>query len=193
MGCFVRLAPALLLLTCACAHSITITPGLDALPAPAGARIEKNVGYYIAPENLAKQVETPGGGGDKVKYLPYKESEPALKQVLSNIFGEVHALPSPTAAELIASKNIAYVFIPTITTDSSSRSSWIWPPSDFTVSLDCRATDGTGKVIWETSLKTEAHMRLPDVYRDHSLAGKEAIKEAFLELQNRIVKSGEFR
>jgi len=67
MGCFVRLAPALLLLTCACAHSITITPGLDALPAPAGARIEKNVGYYIAPENLAKQVETPGGGGDKVK------------------------------------------------------------------------------------------------------------------------------
>jgi hypothetical protein len=48
-------------------------------------------------------------------------------------------------------------------------------------------------VIWETSLKAEAHLRLPDVARDHSLAGKEAIKEAFLELQNRIVKSGAFR
>ena len=94
MGRFVRLAPALLLLTCACAHSITITPALDALPAPGVGRIEKNVGYYIAPENLAKQVETPGGGGDKVKYFPYKESEPALKKVLSNIFGEVHPLPS---------------------------------------------------------------------------------------------------
>ena len=96
-------------------------------------------------------------------------------------------------AELIASKRIAYIFIPTITTDSSSRSGWIWPPSDFTVSLDCRATEGAGKVIWETSLKAEAHIRLPDVQRDRSLAGKEAIKEAFLELQNRIVKSGAFR
>ena len=96
-------------------------------------------------------------------------------------------------AELIAAKNIAYIFIPTITTDSSSRSGWIWARSDFTVSLDCRATDGAGTAIWETSLKAEAHMRLPDVHRDRSLAGKEAIKEAFLELQNRIVKSGAFR
>jgi len=96
-------------------------------------------------------------------------------------------------AEPIASKHIACIFIPTITTGSSSRSSWIWPPSDFRVALDCRATDGAGKVIWETSLKAEAHMRLPDVNRDRSLAGKEAIKEAFLELQNRIVKSGAFR
>jgi hypothetical protein len=166
---------------------------VGALPAPGGGRIEKNVGYYIAAENLAKQVETPGGGGDKVKYLPYKESEPALKQVLSNIFGEVHSLPSPNPAEFIAAKNIAYIFIPTITTDSSSRSPWIWPPSDFTVSLDCRATDGTGKVIWETNLKAEAHLPLPEVYRDHSRAGQEAIKEAFLELQNKIVKSGAFR
>jgi len=193
MGPFVRLAPALLLLTCACAHPIVITPSLDALTAPGVGRIEKNVGYYISPENLAKQVETPGGGGDKVKYFPYKESEPALKQVLSNVFGEVHPLPTPNPAEFIAAKNIAYIFIPTITTDSSSRSAWIWPPSDFTVALDCRATDGAGKVIWETSLKAEAHVGLPEIKRDRSLAGKEAIKEAFLELQKRIVKSGAFR
>jgi hypothetical protein len=193
MGRFVRFTLTLLLLTCACAHPIAITPALDALTAPGVGRIEKNVGYYISPENLARQVETPGGGGDKVKYFPYRESEPALKKVLSNIFGEVYSLPSPNPAEFISAKNIAYIFIPTITTDSSSRSSWIWPPSDFTVSLDCRATDGAGKAIWETSLKAEAHMRLPDVNRDHSLAGKEAIKEAFLELQNRIVKSGAFR
>jgi len=75
----------------------------------------------------------------------------------------------------------------------SSRQAWICFRNDFTVSLDCRATDGTGKVIWETSLKAEAHMRLPDVHRDRSLAGKEAIKEAFLELQKRIVKSVAFR
>ena len=208
MGCCVRLAPALLLLTCACAHPITITPALDALTAPGGGRIEKSVGYYISPENLARQVETPGGAGDNVKYFPYKESEPALQRVLSNIFSEVHPLPSPSPAEIIASKNIAYIFIPTITTDSSSCSAvcvngfvftawpycgYPWPPCAFTVSLDCRATDGAGKVIWETSFKTEAHQPWPVVKQDHSMAGKEAIREAFLDLQDRIVKSGAFR
>ena len=184
-----------------------ITPSLDALTAPGVGRIEKNVGYYISPENLAKQVETPGGGGDKVKYFPYKESEPALNKILSNLFGEVYPLSSPNPTEFVAAKNIAYIFIPTITTDSSSCSAicikhpfsagsscgYIWPPCDFSVSLDCRATDGAGKVIWETSLKAEAHVGLPEIKRDRSLAGKEAIKEAFLELQNRIVKAGAFR
>jgi hypothetical protein len=176
-----------------CAHQITITPAPDVFNAAGVSRIDKNVGYYITPENLAKEVITPGGGGDKVKYSPYKESEPTLKQVLSNLFRDVYRLPSPSDAEFIRSKNISYIFIPTITTDSSSRSSWIWPPSDFTVSLDCKATDGSGSVVWETSIKAEAHMRLPDVYRDHALAGKEATQKAFLDLQNRILGSGAFR
>jgi hypothetical protein len=176
-----------------CAHRIDITPALDALDASGVTKIDKNVGYYIAPEKLAREVETLAGGGDKVKYLPYKESEAALNRVLSNVFRGVYALPSPGNAEFIASRNISYIFVPTITTDSSSRSSWIWPPSDFTVSLDCRATDGSGQVVWETSLKAEAHERLPDVYRDHALAGKVALQNAFLELQGRILKAVEFR
>ena len=176
-----------------CAHRIDITPALDALNASGVTKIDKNVGYYIAPEKLAQEVETPAGGGDKVKYLPYKESEAALNKVLSNVFRDVYALPSPDNAEFVASKNISYIFVPTITTDSSSRSSWIWPPSDFTVSLDCKATDGSGRVVWETSLKAEAHERLPDVYRDHARAGKVALQNAFLELQGRILKAVEFR
>lgn len=176
-----------------CAHRINITPALDDVPAPGATRIEKVVGYYISPENLAKEVVTLGGGGDKAKYLPYKETEPVLNRVLSNVFREVYAVPSPSHAEFIASKNIAYIFVPTITTDSSSRSSWIWPPSDFTVSLDCKATDPSGRVVWETSLKAEAHERLPDVAHDHSRAGRLAVQDAFLELQSRLLKAAEFR
>jgi hypothetical protein len=194
MGPLFRLAIVpLLLVGLGCAHRIDTTPALDALTASGVPKIDKNVGYYISAENLAKEVITPAGGGDKAKYLPYKEAEPALQRVLANVFREVHALPSPSNAELIASKNIAYVFVPTITTDSSSRSAVIWPPSDFTVSLDCKATDGSGRVVWETSVKGEAHERLPDVYRDHSRAGKVAMQNAFLELQSRIVKAVEFR
>jgi hypothetical protein len=82
-----------------CAHQIAITPAPDAFNAGGISRIDKNVGYYITPENLAKEVVTPGGGGDKVKYSPYKESEPTLKQVLSNLFRDVYRLPSPSDAE----------------------------------------------------------------------------------------------
>jgi hypothetical protein len=194
MGHLFRLG-ILSLLFCAfgCAHRINITPTLDTLSAAGISRIDKNVGYYIAPENLAREVITPAGGGDKVKYLPYKESEATLKRVLSNIFREVYQLPSPSSTELIASKAISYIFIPTIATDSSSRSVWIWPPSDFTLVLDCKATDGSGGVVWEVSIKAEAHMRLPDVHRDHALAGKEATRKAFLELQDKILSSGAFR
>ena len=176
-----------------CAHRINVAPALDTLKASGPAKIDKSVGYYISAENLAKEVETPAGGGDKVKYSPYKESEPALNKVLSNVFREVHVLPSLGDAGFIASKSISYIFVPTITTDSSSRSSWIWPPSDFTVSLGCKATDGSNRVVWETSLTTEAHERLPDVAREHDRAGKVALQNAFLELQNRILKAVEFR
>jgi hypothetical protein len=194
MGCLARCAIIpLLFVAFGCAHRINITPALSDLGAAGVSKIDKNVGYYISPENLAKEVETPAGGGDKVKYLPYKEAEPALSRVLSNVFREVHMLPSLTSAEFIASKHIAYVFVPTITTDSSSRSSWIWPPSDFIVSLDCKATDASGRVVWETSLKGEAHERLPDVSRERDRAGKVAVQNAFLELQNRIIKAVEFR
>jgi hypothetical protein len=73
----------LFFLTTACAHRISITPPLHQLDATEISRIEKSVGYYISPDDLEKQVITPAGGGDKVKYLPYKESEPALKTILS--------------------------------------------------------------------------------------------------------------
>jgi hypothetical protein len=184
---------ALIFTVVGCAHSITITPDVGSFSTSGIQRIDKNVGYYISPGDLAREVVTPGGGGDKVKYFPYKESEPALKQVLSNIFREVYVLNSPNDAQFIASKNISYIFIPVITTDSSSRSAWIWPPSDFTVTLNCKATDGAGAVVWEAQVAGEAHMRLPDVQRVHNLAGKEAVKNAMSELQNKILSAGAFR
>ena len=176
-----------------CARQIVVTPPLEGFSAGGNGKIDKAVGYHISPENLAKEVITPAGGGDKVKYLPYKESEPALGKVLSNIFREVYSVPSLGNADFIKSKNISFIFTPTIVTDSSSRSMWIWPPSDFKVSLDCKATDASGAVVWETSIKAEANMRLPDVARDHALAAKEAFQKAFLELQGKILDSGKFR
>ncbi len=176
-----------------CAHAIQITPTVGSINVNGIDRIDKAVGYYISADDLAKVVVTGAGGGDKVKYQPYKESEPALRQALGNVFKEVYAVPSLESAEFIAEKQIAYVFIPVITTYSSSRSMWIWPPSDFTVRLVCKAIDASGKVVWEEKITGDAHMRLPDVARDHSLAGREATAQAFSALQEKILTSGRFR
>jgi hypothetical protein len=183
----------LLLALVGCAHAISITPGIGSISADGVSKIEKNVGYYISPEDLAKVVETAGGGGDKVKYFPYKEAEPALKQILENIFHEVYPVPSLVNVDFITNKNIDYVFIPLITTYSSSRSMWIWPPSDFTMQLKCRTVDATGNEVWETTATGDAHERLPDVARDHGLAGREATSKAFSDLQGRIISSGKFQ
>lgn len=177
-----------------CAHRIDITPAVGSLNGDYSAdKIMKNAGYFISEENRNLEVVTPAGGGDKVKYYPYKEMESGLSHVLGSIFTEVYALRSLQDQELVTSKKISYIFIPAITTDSASRSAWIWPPSEFWVTIDCQALDGAGKVIWQTNLKSEALLGLPQVYRDHSLAGRTAAEKALNELGGRIAKSPEFR
>ena len=115
-----------------------------------------------------------------------KESEPILKAILSNLFFNVYPVSSLNDAKFINSKNISYIFIPEIETDSSSRSIWIWPPSDFTVTLSCKAIDPSGEMTWKTTVNSEAHLGLPAVHKDFSLAGKVAITQAFSKLRDEI-------
>ena len=147
------IAVTALVLTVGCAHQINITPPLNTLDADGIRKIDKNAGYYISPDDLTKEVTTPGGGGDKVKYFPYKESEPALNKILSNIFVKVYPLASADDSQFILSNDISYVFIPKIETNSSSKSALTWPPTNFTVSLDCKALDSSGSVIWQKSVE----------------------------------------
>ena len=110
-----------LIFTVSCAHQINITPPLNTLDADGISKIDKSVGYYISPDDLSKEVTTPGGGGDKVRYIPYKESEPALKKILSNIFTKVYSLPSVNDDQFISSNNTrAFSRYPSALTPSSS-------------------------------------------------------------------------
>jgi hypothetical protein len=188
---FAVLAAALLVV--GCAHQINITPPLNTLDAQEINKIDKAVGYYISPADRAKEVVTPGGGGDKVKYLPYQESEPALQQVLSNLFTKVVSIPSLDDKQLIASNSIVYVFVPTIETDSSSESFFTWPPTRFTVTLDCRAVDASGATVWQKKVKGEGQAEFSEFKHDLSLAARRASKEAFLNLQREINAAKEFR
>jgi hypothetical protein len=98
-----------------------------------GPVIDKNVAYFISQENHLKQVTTPGGGGDKVTYKPYADTEVALNTVLSKMFSRVYSLNSVDDQQYIDDKNISYIFVPKLTTNSSSSSMLTWPPTNFTI------------------------------------------------------------
>jgi hypothetical protein len=179
--------------TIGCAHQINITPPLNTLPTDGISKIDKNVGYYISADDLSKEVITPGGGGDKIKYFSYRDSAPALNKILSNIFTQVYRLASADDKQFISSNNISYVFIPKIETNSSSKSAFTWPPTHFTVSLECKATDSSGSVIWSKEIKGEGEATFGEFKHNFPLAAKRAVKNAFSSLQKEIIQSGVFR
>src|SRR5262245_2668494 len=70
-----------------CAHPMSIKPDLAALatsPVSLEQRIQKNVGLYISPADRAKLVTSKGGGGDKVTYAPYADTETGIYKVLGD-------------------------------------------------------------------------------------------------------------
>lgn len=181
------------LLAAGCAHQINITPPLNTLDGNNVSKVDKTVGYYISPADRAKEVITPGGGGDKVKYLPYQESEPALNKVLSNTFTKVVSIPSLDDKQFIASNKIAYIFVPSIETDSSSESAFTWPPTKFSVTLDCKAVDPSGATAWQKKVKGEGQAAFDEFKHDFSLSARRASKNAFQNLQQEISSAKEFR
>lgn len=181
------------LVAAGCAHQINITPPLNTLDGTSAKKVDKTVGYYISPADRAKEVTTPGGGGDKVKYLPYQESEPALTKVLSNTFTKVVAIPSLDDKQFIAGNKIAYIFVPTIETDSSSESAFTWPPTKFSVTLDCKAVDASGAMAWQKKIKGEGQATFDEFKHDFSLSARRASKNAFLSLQQEISAAKEFQ
>lgn len=93
IGTFASLLGIAVLAGCA-AHPITITPDLAAVSASGVTPIKKNVGYYMAPEDRARQFTTAGGGGDKISHYPYRDLDAGIYKVLSNVFQNVSILKS---------------------------------------------------------------------------------------------------
>jgi len=179
-----------LLLVGGCAHNIQMTPSIDNLRNNAvKTKSELNVGYYISAEDMARAVTSPGGGGDKVTYFPYKDTEAALNTVLSQIFQKVYAAPALTDSSFMAQKQIAYVFKPQITTTSSSASAFTWPPTDFTVTLFCSAVDASGQEVWKDQVTGQGHSEFSEFKSDFSLTARRAAEDAFKKLQEKIANS----
>ncbi len=97
------------LLLTACAHPIVITPNMGELNANDLKKVNKVVGYYIPAAERDKRVETPGGGGDRLSYTPYKDLEPAMQKALANVFSDVYPVNSLEDKAFLQAKKISYV------------------------------------------------------------------------------------
>jgi len=171
----------------ACAHPITIAPNLASLAAPGAPVKPGTVGLYVSAEDKARQVTTPGGGGDKVSYFPYRDLESGIYKVLGNIYERVVLVPSPTDVEALAKSGVSVVARPQIITQSSSGSALTWPPTTFQVQLSCTFTDISGTTIAETLITGNGNAEFSEFKSDFSLAGKRAAEDALNKTQSAII------
>lgn len=177
-----------------CAHPIVISPDVSKLERSANAQpIAKNVAYYISPEDRAKSVETAGGGGDRVSYFPYKDTETGFYKMLGNVFSGVTLLKSPTDADAISKHDIKFIITPEITTDSSSSSAFTWPPTKFKMNLTCKIADASGKSVSTIAVVGEGNAEFSEFKSDFSLSGKRAALDAMTKMQARLLEAPELR
>lgn len=172
-----------------CAHPISIAPDIARIEAtPDVQRIESRVGYFMAADRRDIEVTTAGGGGDKVRYKPYREIETGFYKMLSNVFKDVTLLKSTTDADAIRRNALNFIVTPTISTESSSPSAFTWPPTRFTVNLSCDITDAEGRPVVSKAVTGEGAAEYDEFKSDFSLAGKRATQEALRRMQEVLLK-----
>lgn len=176
-----------------CAHKMSIAPKTDEISSiEPHNKLNVNVGYYISQEDRIKSIIGPGGGGDKVEYAPYADTESAFRLVLSKIFSKVYYIDSLENKKIIEDRKIKYVFVPSIYTTSYSDGLFTWPPTKFTYELRCYATNNEGKEIWSDIVYSEGYATFNEFKNNFGLAGQKASEETFIKLLKQIDKSGKF-
>lgn len=175
-----------------CAHPISMKPDLTSLKSQ-GSPIEKQVGYYMADTSKALEVTTPGGGGDKVRYFPYRDIEPGFYKALSEVFSNVSKIKNAKDLDEVSKSGISLLIVPEITTTSSSPSPFTWPPTLFSVTLSCSITDATGQSIRTFSVTGNGNAEFDEFKKNFSLASERATNDALSKLIVALQEAPELR
>lgn len=176
----------------ACAHPISLTG--STVPERVESRlIDKKVAYAINDADRAKQVITPGGGGDKVSYFPYKDLEKSIRDALRSVYRDVVAVKSAADALGIKDAAAVLVFTPQVTTTSSSPSPFTWPPTVFTTEVSCIVTDASGKEIARVKVTGKGAAEFTEFKSDFSLAAKRATDDMAAQLGAEIRRNDKLR
>lgn len=178
----------LFLLVSACAHPITINP----IKTP--DRIEtklspKRAAYVMTEDDRNKQVTSSGGGGDKITYYPYRDSEKGIRDALRSVYTDVIAIKSTSDFESIKENNISVVYTPTISAVSSSDSAFTWPPTYFRVELTCSVNDMNGKDLSILKVTGSGNAEFSEFKINTGLAGSRASSDLSEKLRQEILKN----
>ncbi len=164
-----------------CARPILLNPASVDYSNISATKIDKKLGLVIAETDRGREVTTPGGGGDKVSYFPYRDLELGLYSALSKSFAEVSKVKGLDEPKLKA-EGYSYIVTPNITTNSSSSSALTWPPTYFSIDINLPLLDLQGKPVKEIRVQGEGRAEFDEFKTDHSLAAKRAADDVLKKL-----------
>jgi hypothetical protein len=164
-----------------CAHPLTLSPNLAAISGTAEKKIEKRVGLLMTDADRQVQVTTPGGGGDKVSYFPYRDLEPALYVALSESFASVSRVASLSDPK-VAAERLDYLVKPTVQTTSFSDSALTWPPTVFTIELIVKVNNTAGSQVTELRVMGDGRASFDEFKGQFGLAANRAAEDAVKKL-----------
>lgn len=164
-----------------CAHPISLAGNPVALVGSGKSKVDIAVGLAISEEDRKREIITPGGGGDKVSYLPYRDLETGIYIAFSESFTKVVRI-SGSQDPKVKSEALRYLVTPQISTTSYSPSLLTWPPTVFTVELVCKISDAEGKSVTEVRAMGEGRAEFDEFKTDFSLAAKRASDDALAKL-----------
>lgn len=167
-----------------CAHPLTLSPDLSSVSGTVDKKIDKRVGLLFTDADRQLQVTTPGGGGDKVSYFPYRDLEPALYVALGESFASVSRVASTTDPK-VAAERLNYIVKPSLQTTSFSDSALTWPPTLFTIELTVTVNDTEGKRVTEVRVMGEGRASYDEFKGQAGLSAKRAAED----MVKKLIKS----
>lgn len=176
-----------------CAHPISMNPNLANVQVKDIAPIDRQVGFYISDANKALEVTTAGGGGDKVRYFPYRDIEAGFYKALAEVFRGVSKVKEPTMTDDMRKSGISLLIVPEISTTSSSPSPFTWPPTQFTLTLSSTVFDAAGRVLRKVTVVGEGKAEFDEFKGNHSLSAVRASNDALSKLIVALARSLDLR
>jgi hypothetical protein len=141
------------------------------------------IAVYIPPELLALEVTTPGGGGDNVRYFPYRDFESGYRKVLNNVFSGAVQLTSAPDYSRLSQQGIDYFIQPEIVTQSGGSGLFTWPPTNFSVDLTNTVRNQNGLQVATSRVLGVGTAETSDRLSEHGIAGRRAMEDALAKLQ----------
>jgi hypothetical protein len=175
-----------------CAHPLAIAPNLGSLTGSGTNKVDKGVGLYISDSNRKLEVTTPGGGGDKLTYLPYRDLETGIFVALSESFTRVSRITGPTDPKM-AGDMLSLVVTPRLQTTSFSDSVLTWPPTLFTIELTCDVADAQGKPVAQIRTVGDGRATFDEFKANTSLAANRAADDLLKKLVKALSEAVQLR